>query len=373
MTTMQNPFLSMFPAGAPFVPDVEGFRDRMAAWPRVMEIARNVRVGATPYDVTFRKDRLEVRRYRSDVPKKHRTPLLLVFALVNRPYILDLLPHKSVVQQFLKGGFDVFLIDWGIPTIADKHLTLEHYVERYMHDVVRHVCEEAGTDDASLLGYCMGGTMSAMYTALHQDLIRNFILMAAPIDFSSRESLLSTWTDPKWYDVDKAMDVFGNADPAWLQSSFGMLKPVQNYFEKYINFYDKMTDEKFLEEFFAMETWVNDNIPVAGDTFRQFVKDLFQKNLLVKGEFKLGNKKVELQNITCPVLNLMATADHLVPCSQSAAFNDLVGSRDRKAITFPAGHIGLSVGSKAQRELWPQAVSWLGERSETIRDPKSKK
>jgi polyhydroxyalkanoate synthase len=212
----------------------------------------------------------------------------------------------------------------------------------------------------------MGGTMSAMFTSLHQELIRNLVLMAAPIDWSSRESLLSVWTDEKYFDVDRMIDVFGNAPPQWLQGSFAMLKPVTNFIEKYIGFYEKMTDEKFLEEYFAMETWANDNIPVAGETFRQFVKDCFQRNLLVQGRLKLGAKRIDLGNIACPILNLTASNDHLVPCGQSLPFNDLVGSRDRKAITYPAGHIGLAVGSKAQRELWPKAVDWLVERSDEI-------
>ena len=242
-----------------------------------------------------------------------------------------------------------------------------------MHNVVKHVCEYTGEDQVSLLGYCMGGTMSAMYTALHQEYIRNFILMAAPVDWSDREALLCVWSDPKWFDVDKVIDVWGNAPPAWLQGSFAILKPVSNLIEKYIGFYERIDDEKFLEEFFAMETWVNDNIPLAGETFRQFVKDCFQKNLLIQNRLRVGKKTVDLSNITCPILNLMATADHLVPCGQSAPFNDAVGSRDRKAINFPAGHIGLSVGSKAQRDLWPQVCQWLAERSNPIQRATPKK
>lgn len=362
-----NPIFSMIPTLPSFMPSYEELQRKMAAMPGVVETARRVKVGATPRDVVYREDKLCLLRYESPVEKKHRTPLILVFALVNRPYILDLLPHKSVVQQFLRAGFDVYLIDWGVPTEADKHLTLEHYVERYMHNVVNFVRECTGEDQVSLLGYCMGGTMSAMYTALHPELIRNFILMAAPVDWSDREALLCVWTDPKWFDVDKVVDAFGNAPPAWLQGSFAILKPVSNLIEKYLTFYDRMEDEKFLEEFFAMETWVNDNIPVAGETFRQFVKDCFQRNLLVQGRLRLGRKVVDLRNVTCPVLNLMASADHLVPCGQSAPFNDLVGSKDRRSITFPAGHIGLSVGSKAQKELWPSVCQWLAERSDPMR------
>lgn len=364
-TTATNPFLSAWqmPEQA-FIPDYEGFRQRVAAWPKVMEIASKVNIGATPRDVTYHEDKLKVYHYQSDVPKKYRTPLLMVFALVNRPYILDLLPHKSVVQQFLRAGFDVFLIDWGVPSDNDKHLTLNHYLNRYMQNVVDHVREYTGEDQVSLLGYCMGGTMSAMYTSLHQELIKNFIMMAAPVDWTDRSSLLCTWTEEKYFDVDKVVDTFGNAPPQWLQGAFAVLKPVSNLIEKYIGFYEKMTDEKFLEDFFAMEAWVNDNIPVAGETFRQFVKDCFQKNLLIQGKLRIGNRCVNLADITCPVLNLMASGDHLVPCGQSASFNDYVGSKDRKAITFPAGHIGLSVGTKAQKELWPKVCEWLAERSD---------
>jgi polyhydroxyalkanoate synthase len=367
-TTTQNPFAPFMSQGMPniFMPEIEGWFQRIAATPRVMDIARQVKVGVTPSEVIYHEDKMRVLRYESDVPKKYATPLILCFALVNRPYILDLLPHKSVVQQFLNAGFDVYLIDWGIPSESDRHLTLEHYIRSYLHNVVKRVIDYTGSEKVSLLGYCMGGTMCAMYASLHQDLVKNFILMAAPIDWSDRESLLSVWTDAKYFDIDAFIDTFGNAPPQWLQASFALLKPVTNFMEKYLGFYEKMTDEKFVHEFFAMETWANDNIPVAGETFRQFVKDCFQKNLLMQGKMRIGTKTINLANITCPVLNLMASNDHLVPCGQSASFNDLVSSKDRKSITFAAGHIGLSVGSKAHRELWPKVAEWLAERSEKV-------
>ncbi len=164
--------------------------------------------------------------------------------------------------------------------------------------------------------------------------------------------------------MDKVIEVFGNMPAEWLQVSFLMLKPVQNFLEKYFNFYENMENEKFLEDFFAMETWLNDNIPVAGETFKQFVKYCFQQNRLIKGEFELGGKRVDLKEIRCPILNLTAQNDHLVPCAQSLPFNDAVGSTDRKSMNFAAGHIGMAVGSRAHRDLWPKVCDWLAERSE---------
>ncbi len=336
------------------------------ALPKVMDAMQKVRVGATATKTVYSEDKLRLLRYERDTESKYATPLVFVFALVNRPYILDLRPEKSVVRQFLNAGFDVYNVDWGVPTHSDRFLSLEDYVERYLDHVVDHVRERSGCDSVNVLGYCMGGSMSAMYTALHPEKIRNLILLAAPVDWSTQESLLSVWTDPKYFDVDKMLEVYGNAPPEWLQMSFLMLKPVQNLLVKYVNFYENMDNEKFLEDFFAMEAWLNDNIPVAGETFKQFVKYCFQQNLLMKGRLEIGDRRVNLADIHCPVLNLTASQDHLVPCGQSLPFNGAVSSKDKESITFSAGHIGMAVGSRAHRDLWPKACDWLAKRSEKL-------
>ena len=342
---------------------------RMARVPFLWQRSQRVKKGASPSEVVYEEDRLKLLHYVSDTPPAYKTPLVFVFALVNRPYILDLKPGKSVVEHFVKAGFDTYLIDWGVPVDADRHLTLDDYINGYMPNVMEYVRERTGAPQVNVLGYCMGGTMSAMFTALHQKLVKNLILMAAGIDFGSRDSLLQLWTDQSVFDVDKFVEAFGNAPPEFLQGSFMMLKPVQNLLEKPIGFYERLDDDDYLDDFFAMESWLNDNIPVPGEVFRQFVKYLYQQNRLVKGTMPVGRHTVNLKQITCPILNLMAKRDDLVPCSQSAPFNDLVGSTDRKTLQFPAGHIGLAVGTKAQIELWPQAVEWLAERSETLDRP----
>ncbi|MDB6064105.1 MAG: phaC [Pedosphaera sp.] len=343
----------------------EGFANmrRMSRVPFLWQKAQSVKKGATPSEVVYEEDRLKLLHYLSDTEPRHKTPLIFVFALVNRPYILDLKPGRSVVSHFVQEGFDTYLIDWGAPTQADRHLSLEDHINGYMANVVDYVCERTGSPTVNILGYCMGGTMSAMYTALHQENVRNLMLLAAGIDFSTREGMLNLWSDANYFDVDRFIDAFGNAPAEFLEASFKLLKPVQNLIEKPINFYEKLDDDKFLDDFFTMETWLSDNIAVPGAVFREFVKGLYQKNLLVKNRMPVGKHIVDLRKITCPVLNIMAQNDDLVPCAQSAPFNDLVSSRDRKSIVVPAGHIGLAVGSKAQKEAWPDACRWLAERS----------
>jgi polyhydroxyalkanoate synthase len=336
---------------------------RASKLPGLAAKAQKVRKGVTPSEVVYTEDRVKLLHYKSDSPPRHKTPLIFVFALVNRPYILDLKEGRSVVSHFVESGFDTYLIDWGAPSDADRHLTLDDHINGYLAHIIDEVCASTGADQVNILGYCMGGTMSAAYTALHPERVRNLILLAAGIDFSTREGLLNLWADPAYFDVDGFVDAFGNCPPEFLQASFLSLKPVQNLIEKPLTLWEKIDDDAFIEDFLTMETWLNDNIAVPGEVYRQFVKDLYQKNLLVKNEMKIGRRKVNLKNITCPVLNLMAQYDDLVPVSQSAPFNDLVGSSDRRSITCPAGHIGLAIGSRAQREVWPETCSWLGDRS----------
>jgi polyhydroxyalkanoate synthase len=336
---------------------------RMAELPRLVAQAQRVRKGATPSEVVYEEDHVKLLHYPGDGEVKHATPLVFVFALVNRPYILDILPNKSVVAHFVKAGFDTYLIDWGTVTEADRYLDLDDYVNGYLRNVARHVRKRTGSAKVSLLGYCMGGTMSTMFTALHPETVKNLILLAAGIDFSTREGLLNLWSDAKNFDVDAFVDEMGNCPADFLQSCFLMLSPVRNLLGKPASLMERVDDAKFVEEYLTMESWINDNVAVPGEVYRRFVKDLYQQNLLVKNRMQVGSRVVDLRRITCPVLNLLASQDTLVPPTQSAPFTELVGSDDKKTIELPTGHIGLAMGSAAQRELWPQAVAWLAERS----------
>ncbi len=347
----------------PFLDAWQEYMAKVAALPGVMQAMQGVRVGATPSRTVHREDNVRLLRYESEIPQRYQTPLLVVFALVNRPYILDLKAGKSVVSHFLNRGFDVYNLDWGVPSGGDRGLGLEDYVLGYLDHAIDTICKQRGCEQVNLLGYCMGGSMSAMYTALRPSKVKNLMLLAAPVDWSGRESLLSVWTDPKYFDVDKVVEVYGNMPPQWLQSSFLLLRPVQNLIQKYISFYDNMEDERFVENFFAMETWLNDNIPVAGEVFRQFVKYCFQQNRLIQGTLTIADETVDLKRICCPVLNLVAEQDHLVPPAQSVPLNDAVSSEDSRVVRFPAGHIGMAVGSRAHRDLWPEACTWLEQRS----------
>jgi polyhydroxyalkanoate synthase len=340
----------------------EGWR-RLLSYPRALAVAQGTRVGTTPCDVVLESGTHRLLRYRRETPALFAEPVLFCYALINRPYILDLQPDKSVVRQYLERGFDVYIIDWGVPSHADRGFTLEHYVCDFLGRSIDRILRDHGRTDLHLLGYCMGGTMSALYAALHPAVAKSLTLLAAPLDFAGRESLLNVWTERRYFDADAFVDANGNC-PAWfLQACFQNMKPVQNLVQKNIAMFDNLEDPQFIANYWAMELWVNDNIPVAGETFRTFVKDFYQENKLVRGELRLGGQRVDLGRITCPLLLLMAKNDHLVAPPSTDGIRPHVGSRDVKAVVIDAGHVGLVVGGKAQRGLWPDATAWLAERS----------
>jgi polyhydroxyalkanoate synthase len=332
---------------------------RALSWPSVVHTALTTRVGVTPHDVVFESGSLRLLRYRRTSPATRAKPLLICYALINRPYILDLQQHKSVVQRYLDAGFEVYLIDWGTPTDADRLLSLEHYVRELLGAMVERISSAHRTQSLHLLGYCMGGTLASLHTALEPRSVATLTLLAAPIDFGGRQSLLNVWADARYFDVDAFIDANGNCPGWFLQQCFLLTKPVQNLVEKNIAFFEQLDDARFIGNFFAMERWLNDNIPMAGETFREFVKKLYQRNELVRGEMKLGGQLVSLARIDCPTLLLTAKHDHLVAPDSTLALRAHVSSRNVLEMMIDAGHVGLVVSGKAHHTLWPEATRWL--------------
>ena len=321
--------------------------------------------GVTNSEVVYQHPGYRLLRYQHAETPQYAEPVLMCFSLVNRPYILDMAPSRSVVEQLLNRGFDVYLIDWTPPTDADQSKNLADYVLDTLGDAARAVASSAATQQVHLLGYCMGGTLAAMLAALRPAMVRNLLLLATPIDFHAGDGLLSLWARPEYFDVDRFVEAFGNCPGWFLHSCFQFMKPVQNYFEKYLNLVNNPADGTF-DNFLALERWASDSVPVAGQTFREFVKWMYQENRLVRGEVVLNGEPVDLAAIECPVLSITADRDHLVPPASSQAIESLARSQSFSSLTVDSGHIGLAIGTKAHDTLWPQATDWLAQHSTQV-------
>jgi polyhydroxyalkanoate synthase len=333
--------------------------------PDGLETMTDVEVGETESEVVYEENKLELHRYEPLVPEEERqdVPILFVYALINRPYILDLQPDRSVVRRMLEAGFDVYLIDWGEPSQLDASLSLSDYVNRYLDNCVDVVCERSGLDAINLVGYCMGGTMSVMYAALYPEKVRNLGLMAAGLCFDDTGGILELWGDEEFFDPETIVDTFGNVPAEFLDVGFALMDPVHNYVTKYGTLYDNIDDEDFVQNFARMERWLNDPIDVAGTAYREFLEDIYQENKLYRNELELDGRRVDLSEITMPVIQIIGEYDHLIPPEAIEPFNDVVGSDDTETMKYSTGHIGLSVSSSTHEELWPAVADWFAERS----------
>ncbi|MHB8766560.1 MAG: class III poly(R)-hydroxyalkanoic acid synthase subunit PhaC [Deferrisomatales bacterium] len=321
---------------------------------------REIDVGTTPKEEVWRLDDVVLYRYTPTVKRPFKIPVLIVYALVNRPYMVDIQEGRSMVQNLLNQGIDVYLVDWGYPDASERWLTLDDYINGYIDGCVDEIRRRHGLDQINLLSICQGGAFSLCYTALHPEKVKNLITMVTPVDFHVSDGLLNVWA--RDLDADTMVEAFGNIPGDFMNWGFLMLKPFQLLVQKYLGFVSILDDEENLRSFLRMEKWIFDSPNQAGAAFCQFLKDFYQGNKLIKGEVEIGGQRVDLKKITVPVLNVYAKEDHLVPPSSSKKIAECVGSTDVTTLPFPGGHIGIYVSSRAQKELAPTVARWLKDR-----------
>ena len=324
--------------------------------------AEKIDTGVTPRVEIYSEDKLTLYRYQASAKQiQNPTPVLIVYALVNRPYMTDLQENRSTVRNLLEAGQDVYLIDWGYPDGADRSLTLDDYINGYLDRCVDVILKRHKIDKINLLGICQGGTFSLCYSAIHPSKVKNLITMVTPVDFKTPDNMLSNWV--QHMDIDLLVDTQGNIPGELLNWTFLSLKPFSLTGQKYVNMVDVLKDADKLKNFLRMEKWIFDSPDQAGETFRQFTKHFYQQNGLINGTIKIGDRSVDLKSIDMPVLNIYAEQDHLVPPDAAKAMRNLVGTKDYTELSFPGGHIGIYVSGKAQAQVPPAIGAWLDERS----------
>ena len=324
---------------------------------------QEIQIGVTPKQEAYREDKVVLYHFQSQAKNLFNIPILIVYALVNRPYIVDLQEGRSLVANLLNLGLDVYLIDWGYPDQDDRWLTIDKYINGYINNCVDVIRSRHNLDQINLLGICQGGTFSLCYSSLYPEKVKNLITMVTPVDFHINEGLLNVWSGSSLgtqaLDVDLLVDTLGNIPGNFLNFVFVMLKPFQLGVKKYLDLLEIVEYEDKLLNFLRMEKWIFDSPDQAGETFRQFIKDFYQGNKLIKGQIEIGNKRVDLANIRIPILNIYAEQDHLVLPASSLALEKYVGSVDYTVRSFPVGHIGMYVSGKVQKDLPPTIADWL--------------
>jgi polyhydroxyalkanoate synthase len=314
-------------------------------------------VGRTPADEVFAENKWRLLRYR---PRPEglafQTPIVIVPSLINRHYVLDLLPGKSFVEFLVGRGHDVFCVDWGTPGDEDRFVTFDDVCDRYLGRALRTSSRLAGAERAHVLGYCLGGTLAAIHAAVHPERFASLVALAAPIGFHD-SGLLSAWTRTKSFDVPALVEAMGNVPWQLMQSAFHLLRPTLTL-SKAVHVIDRAWDDEFLNGFFALETWGSDNVSFPGACYERYVEELYRKDAFVAGTFTLSGKPALLENITCPTLAVTFQHDNIVPPESAAVLLDRIGATDKERIHLPGGHVGAVVSKKASKTLWPEMAEF---------------
>jgi polyhydroxyalkanoate synthase len=329
----------------------------------LMTLARRPppRIGPTPSDAVFAENKWQLLRYR---PRPDgiafATPVLMVPSLINRHYVLDLAPGRSLVEYLVGEGHDVYVIDWGRPGDEDRYLTFDDVCDGYIGRAVRVAARTAGAERVHMLGYCMGGSLAAIHAAARPERIATLTALAAPVSFAEG-GLLAAWTRTRSFDVAALVDAFGNVPWPLMQWSFHLLRPTLNLW-KAVRLFERAWDDDFLDGFVAVETWGNDNVSFPGQAYVRYIEALYRDDALVRGEMTLSGRPARLTDIRCPLLCISFDGDNIVPAASATPLVDLVSSEDIQHMHLSGGHVGAVIASRARDNLWPRMSRFWADR-----------
>jgi polyhydroxyalkanoate synthase subunit PhaC len=351
--------------------DVERSIRRARNGIRYVSAGRKPRVGATPSEVVWQRDKAQLWRYAGG-PIRFDPPILIVHSLVSRSYILDLRPGSSSVEYLVNAGFDVFMLDWGVPDELDADNSFETYIEEYIPRAVAAVRRETGCDEVTMAGYCLGGVLAILYAGRYADApIRNLVLLATPVDFDEMGAMVAALREGR-LNADDLVDETGNVPADVLYSGFYMLAPTVQV-AQYATLLENLWNDEFVDGYQAMAQWSRDHVPFPGAAFRQVVDQLIRRNALMQGSMRLGGRKVELANARGKVLNAMAERDTVVPRAAAEPVVRLVGDpAQRKELVLPGGHVTFGAGRQAFKHSLPRLTDWITRNSDELSRPKER-
>jgi polyhydroxyalkanoate synthase len=334
---------------------------------------RDVEIGTTPKDLVWRQDKVTLHRFRPLAENRVRIPVLITYGLIGRWTMTDLQEDRSLVRNLLNLGVDLYVVDWGNPTRADQYMTLADYIVGYLGNCVEEIARRSGVERINMLGVCEGGVFTTCYAALHPERVNTMTLTITPIDFHADtveartgHGFINVWTRSlRPEDIDRLIEANGNLPGELMGAVFNMMSPVRSLLKYNLDLLEVADDEARLLNFLRMEKWIADRPDHPGAAARQWMQELYQQNLLVKNEFALDGRVVDLGRITMPVLNVYAKDDHIIPPATSRALGPLVGTSDYEELALPGGHVGVFVGGKSQTLFAPAVAAFVGKHDGT--------
>ncbi|MEM7497849.1 MAG: alpha/beta fold hydrolase [Pseudomonadota bacterium] len=332
---------------------------------------RRVEIATTPKDTVWRSGKITLSRYRPLGAEVERPlgPLLIVHGLVGRQSMTDLEPRRSLVRRLLTAGVDTFVLDWGNPTRADRFCDMTDYADHRLGDALEVIARVAERPRAALLGICQGGVFAAAHAALYPERLMALALAVTPIDFhadaagaTADRGQLNTWLRSLPEDlIDRLVADTGMVPGRLSGAVFNGLTPARTAAKYTADLMEIADDPDALDTFLRMEKWLADRPDQPGALAREWLVGLYRENRLARGRLELDGRPVQLSNITCPVLNIYARDDHIVPPPCTRALRDHLRNVAYRELEVPTGHIGVFVSASGSRAVAPAITGLLAE------------
>jgi polyhydroxyalkanoate synthase len=311
-----------------------------------------VEVAPTPRELVYEDGSLQLYRYRASDDAEHlpgRPPVLMIYSIINRPWILDLIPGFSLIAHLLERGLDVYLAEWkpAEPGCTD---TLDTFIDPWLHGAVEHIATLSGHERIGLFGYCIGGTITAIYAARHPERVGSLVTLTTPL-VADGAGVLGLLVNPSLFPVDEIIATNDGVVPGKVvRHSIMAIKP---YLEvlKWKAYYENLHDDAVMGLFEPVDRWANDNPDLPGAVFRSFVTEIYQRDRLARGETRIHGEAIDLGNIRAPLLNLVAEDDWIVPVAAATRVPELVGSEDARNVIIPGPHVGIIMDPRT-RYAW---------------------
>ncbi len=334
----------------------------------------DIRIAEAEYEVVFEIDKVRLFKYEpTGKPNKNIAPVVICYGLFGRQSMIDLQEDRSLVRNLLAAGIEVYVVDWGNPTRADQYLNFDDYVDLYLGSCLEYAVGQNNGKPVNMFGICEGGTFAVMLAATRPELFAGLALAITPVDFHGDqenfwlgEGFLNTWIgNLDSHDIDLLIETYGMLPGAMTGAIFSSLTPINSMTKYNIGLANLDGDKDAMLNFLRMEKWIADRPDHPGELARQWLNGLYRENQLVSGEFELLGEKIDLSNISCPVLNIYAHQDHIIPVSCSKALGKFIPKERYQEIGFPGGHVGVFVSRKAQGVVSGGLIEWLETSSKT--------
>ena len=312
-------------------------------------------VRPTPRRLALQDGGFQLYRYEEgeEAPPRRGEPLLIVYSVINRSYILDLVEGCSFVHHLLETGLDVWMIEWGEPDDHDPQVGLEDYLAA-LDRCVATIRGETGAERVSLFGHCIGGTLAAMYAALEPARVARLLALTAPFA-APEQGVLAAITEEGLLPTDSVMQATGRMPAKVIRYTFMALKP---YYEllKWKLFVQSLANPQAMERFAAVDRWANDNVDIPAGVFRAYLDEVFASGRLARGETRLDGRPVRLDAVTCPVLNVVGAADWIVPPDSARPLDEQ--APHARCLELPGSHLSLILDPRL-RPRWSELSDFL--------------